>query len=178
VLNRHMTENNNFDNHKFIKAFIGAKDNIEKQAEIIGYAIKEHVSPFMPKKDVENKVSKTQTELKQDILEVKVELAETKSELKQEIAEVKAELAETKSELKQEIAEVKAELKQDILEVKTELTETKAELKADIKITKSELKQEIVNLGSQMEKSIQRNNRWQIATIISIMAIFVAVMKL
>jgi molecular chaperone GrpE (heat shock protein) len=75
---------------------------------------------------------------------------------KQDVSELKQEIADTKAELKQEIADTKAELKQEIAEVRADLLNLRAELKSEI--------------ASVI--------KWNIGTMVAMVAIVLAVLRL
>ncbi len=129
----------------------------QQQAEAIAEAEAEALTDFV----LQNLATKS------DIAEVKKEIGGVRSELKQDIAELHQEIAGVRSELKQDIAElhqeiagVRSELKQDIAELRSEVSTLRSEILADIR------------------REITTATRWNVGTMIALVALTLAVLRL
>ncbi len=82
---------------------------------------------------------------------------------KQDIADLKQEIADCRSELKQEIAACRNELKQEI---------------ADVRLEIGDVRREIADCRSELKTEISGIIKWNVGTMIALVAIMLAVLRL
>ena len=93
---------------------------------------------------------------------------------KSDVADLKQEITDCRSELKQEIADCRSELKQEITDCRNEL---KQEI-ADVRLEIGDVRREIADCRSELKTEISGIIKWNVGTMIALVAIMLAVLRL